>query len=83
MASAPELYHRIGEPASAEVRRRAAALGLLGRLALRNVHFESHAAALAARGGRQTPALWDGAVLHQGREAVLAALEAMAGGPSP
>ena len=78
MAPAVELFHRIDEPASAEVRRRASALGLLGRLALRNVHFESHAAALAAHGGAETPALWDGADLHRGREAVLAALERMA-----
>jgi hypothetical protein len=80
VAPSPELFHRIDEPASAEVRRRAVALGVMGRLALRNVHFESHAAALAARGGNgATPALWDGAALHQGREAVLEALERLAG----
>lgn len=82
MAPPFELYHRIEEPASAEARRLAGALGLLGRLALRNVHFESHARALAARGGRgATPALWDGAALHQGREAVLAALERLGAAP--
>lgn len=81
MAAALELYHRIEEPASAEARRRAVAVGLVGRLALRNVHFERHAAALAARGGTgATPALWDGAALHQGRDAVLVALDRLAAG---
>lgn len=80
MAPAAELFHRIDEPDSAEVRRRAAELGLVDRLALRNVHFESHAAALAAHGGGETPALWDGEVLHRGRQAVMAALERMARG---
>lgn len=80
MAAAAELFHRIEEPASAEVRRRASALGLMSRIALRNVHFEKHAAALAAHGGGETPALWDGAVLHRGREAVLEALERLARG---
>ncbi len=75
---AAELFHRIDDPDSARVRRRAAGLGLLGRLALRNVHFRSHAEALAAREGGRIPALWDGEHLHQGLEAVLAELDRMA-----
>jgi hypothetical protein len=50
-----------------------------GRVALRNVHFESHAAALAGHGGGRVPALWDGARLHEGLAATVAALEAAAG----
>jgi len=58
------------------VRRRAAELGLLDRLSLRNVHFESHREALSRRGGGEVlPAFWDGERLHQGLEEVLAALE--------
>ncbi len=73
-----ELFHRIAESDSAVARRRAGELGIASRLELRNVDFESHRAALAARGGETTPALWDGARLHTGRDAVLSALEALA-----
>jgi hypothetical protein len=47
-------------------------------VAFRNVEFPSHRDALAAHGGGETPALWDGARLHAGTEAVLAALDAIA-----
>jgi len=73
-----ELFHRVSEPDSAEARRRVLALGLEGRVAFRNVEFPSHRDALAARGGGDTPALWDGARLHAGAAAVLAALAAAA-----
>jgi len=73
-----ELFHRIAEPDSAAARRRVSELALSGRVEFRNVDFESHRAALAARGGAATPALWDGARLHAGRDAVLAALDALA-----
>ena len=72
-----ELFHAIDDADSAAARRRAAELGLVdgGLVALRNVHFASHAADLAARGGSSLPALWDGARLHAGLRATLAALE--------
>lgn len=73
-----DLFHRIAERDSADARRRTAELGLLGAVEFRNVDFDSHRAALAARGGERTPALWDGSELHVGREAVLAALERLA-----
>ncbi len=73
-----ELFHRISESDSAAARRRAGELGLLDEVELRNVEFESHRIALAARGGGATPALWDGARLHVGRDAVLSALEVLA-----
>jgi hypothetical protein len=74
------LFHRIAEKDSAEARRRAVELGVVESLEFRNVDFESHRAALAARGGERTPALWDGSRLHVGREEVLAALERLARG---
>jgi hypothetical protein len=74
----PELFHRIAEPGSAAARRRLAELGLADRVAFRNVDFDSHREALRARGGAETPALWDGAALHSGERAVIAALEALA-----
>jgi hypothetical protein len=78
----PEFFHRIAEPASADARRRLVERGLVGRVELRNVEFEGHAQALRARGGGgMTPALWDGARLHEGRDPVLAALDRLAAAP--
>jgi hypothetical protein len=82
-AARAELFHRISEPDSAAARRRAGELGVLDRVELRNVEFESHRAALDARGGAETPALWDGAGLHVGRDAVLSALESLAQAGAP
>jgi hypothetical protein len=78
-AMALELFHRLAEPGSAAARVLARDLGLLERVALRNVAFDSHRDALAALGGGATPALWDGARLHVGLAAVKAALRALAG----
>ena len=77
-ARALELFHRLAEPDSARARRLVTELGLLGRVAFRNVAFDSHRSALAERGGGPTPALWDGARLHQGMGPVRAALRAAA-----
>ena len=77
-AARPELFHRIAEPGSAAARRRVGELGLGERVAFRNVEFDSHRDALRARGGAETPALWDGAALHRGERAVIEALEALA-----
>lgn len=73
-----QLFHRLAEPASAAARRLVLELGLEARVTFRNVDFDSHRDALAALGGAPTPALWDGARLHEGLEAVRAALEAAA-----
>ncbi len=73
-----ELFHRLAEPESAAARTAARDLGLLDVVEFRNVAFDSHAAALAARGGGRTPALWDGERLHEGLAAVRAALERVA-----
>ncbi len=71
-----ELFHRLADPDSAEARRLVADLGLLDAVAFRNVAFESHAAALAARGGGATPARWDGARLHEGLPSIRTVLTA-------
>jgi hypothetical protein len=71
-----ELFHRLAEPESAAARTLVRDLGLLDAVAFRNVAFDSHRDALAARGGSRTPALWDGARLHEGLAAIGAALSA-------
>jgi hypothetical protein len=72
-----ELFHRLAEPDSAAARKLVVELGLKERVDFRNVEFDSHRDALAAHGGGVTPALWDGARLHVGLEAVRAALAAV------
>lgn len=70
------LYHRIDDPESAEVRRAIVERGLKGRIDFQNVLTDAREQ-FAKLGGTRVPALWDGERLHAGREAVLAALEAM------
>ena len=70
------LYHRIGDPDSAAVRRRVVELGLKASVDFQNVDTEG-AVAFAAQGGVAVPALWDGERLHAGRAAALALLETL------
>jgi hypothetical protein len=72
-----ELFHTIASPPDARVRREVVTLGLKSKVAFRNVHFDEHRARLAALGGTRTPALWDGARLHEGEGPALAALRDM------
>jgi len=74
-----ELFHAIGDAGSAAARRELVALGLDdGRVKMRNVVYPEAEADFAARGGKQVPALWDGARLVEGERAVIEALRAFA-----
>ena len=72
--AALELFHALAEPESAAARRLLSDLGLAEEVAFRNVAFESHRAALAAAGGTRTPALLDADGLHEGLDAIRAAV---------
>jgi hypothetical protein len=76
MSSRLELFHRLDEPRSARVRRWVAEHALLETVRLRNVIYPEAATDLAAHGGRETPALWDGERLFTGADLVIARLEA-------
>jgi hypothetical protein len=72
-----ELFHTVAEAASAKVRRWVVEHELVEAVRFRNVVYPEVQADLQARsGGLQTPALWDGARLFTGAEAVIARLEA-------
>jgi len=68
------LFHRIADPESAEIRRIIVERGLKQRIDFQNVLTDA-AGAFAALKGERVPALWDGTTLHEGRGAVLAALD--------
>jgi hypothetical protein len=71
-----ELFHRLEEPRSARVRRWIVDHGLLEQVRFRNVLYPEAAADFTARGGSETPALWDGERLFSGAELVIARLQA-------
>ena len=71
-----ELFHRLDEPRSARVRRWVTDHGLLDAVRLRNVVYPEAAADFAARGGSDTPALWDGERLFSGADLIIARLQA-------
>jgi hypothetical protein len=78
-----ELFHAIGDPASAAARKQVTEKGLLRRLRFRNIVYPEVKKDFEARGGTQLPALWDGSQLIQGGAAVTVALDALASGTAP
>jgi hypothetical protein len=71
------LFHATNDEGSAAARKRVVDRGLAEAIRFRNVFYPEVQADLAAHGGATTPAIWDGAQLIQGRDAVLAFLDAM------
>ena len=69
-----ELFHEIADQASARVRIAIVQRDVKELIDFRNVHFERHRERLRELGGGAVPALWDGARLHSGEDAVLRAL---------
>ena len=69
-----ELFHATNDEGSAEARKLVVDRALAGRIRFRNVFYPEVRADLDARGGKTTPAIWDGERLIEGREAVLAFL---------
>jgi hypothetical protein len=72
-----ELFHRLEEPRSARVRRWVVDHDLLEAVRFRNIVYPEAAADFAARGGQETPALWDGQRLFTGADLVIARLQAV------
>jgi OPA family glycerol-3-phosphate transporter-like MFS transporter len=72
-----ELFHATNDSDSALARQRVVDRGLVERIRFRNVFFAEVQADLTARGGGRTPAIWDGARLIEGRDAVLAFLDGL------
>lgn len=72
-----ELFHATNDAGSAAARKLVVDRELVPRIRFRNIFYPEVQADFTARGGRELPALWDGAVLHQGVSAVLAILAAL------
>lgn len=71
----PELFHATNDDgASARARKAVTDLGLVGKIQFRNIFYPEVQADFASRGGTRLPALWDGARLIEGVDAVLDAL---------
>jgi len=73
-----ELFHAIADPASAKVRAWVVDHDFTEHVRFRNVSYAEVQADLTARGGAQPPALWDGATLLAGADAIIARLAAHA-----
>lgn len=73
-----ELFHAITDPGSARVRRYVTDHELGEVVRFRNVTYPEVQRDLAARGGTDAPALWDGERLVLGADAIIARLQAHA-----
>ncbi len=70
-----ELFHATDDGGdSAAARKYIVDHDLVERIRFRNVTYDEVKTDFSARGGTQTPALWDGETLTSGRAAVLAKL---------
>jgi hypothetical protein len=72
-----ELFHATNDEGSAAARKLVVDRDLVDKIRFRNIFYPEVQADLDARGGKATPAVWDGEKLIEGREAVLAFLMAM------
>ena len=70
------LFHRLADADSAAIRRFIVEHGLKSRVDFQNVDSDG-AGIFAALGARRAPALWDGAQLHEGADAIRLALGAI------
>jgi hypothetical protein len=69
-----ELFHLLAHRPSAAVRRFIVDQGLEEAVRFRNVSFPKAGADFRAKGGSELPALWDGARMIVGVEAIMARL---------
>jgi hypothetical protein len=72
------LYHRVADPACAAIRTEIVEAGLKPLIDFQNVDTDA-AQEFADRRGREVPALWDGARLHEGGDRVRLAIGAIIG----
>ena len=77
----PQLFYQITDPGGAAARKAIIAAGLLEAVQFRNLFYEEVRVDLEAHhrqsggpGAPTLPALWDGTTLHEGTDAVLAAI---------
>jgi hypothetical protein len=77
-----ELFYTIANADCAAARRAVLERELKERVSFRNLDYPEVTADFTARGGRATPALWDGERLHQGLAAVIAVLDRMKAAPA-
>jgi hypothetical protein len=71
-----ELFYIIADPACAQARRVVLDLGLKERVRFRNMYYPEVRHDFHTHAGSTLPALWDGARLYEGLEAVVATLKA-------
>jgi hypothetical protein len=72
-----ELFHATTDADSAAARKVVVDRGLVEKIRFRNVFYPEAQADFTARGGTRLPAVWDGARLHEGLDAVLLALSSV------